>query len=283
MSALAQAKSIESNVFNGVVEALHRQRTQQVDATLHQLRGQLALIYLNAKALHKDYATCQMGLGLAAMGLGNHGEAKRQITNALQLNTADDHIVCNALSALTDMGYVREANALSSSLLPTAKGSRNVLKHMLGCFADTFDFEHAIEVVDAIVNITHPSEPIRAEALSRRPLYEELLRIAKEEKLDHEALLLRIEAVVEALKASRHNVYRVDLLGTMPLATSLHIHVDASSPECAELQYVVVEALIDRFENTAVEVAPITIRSFTGRPDVLSKARPLNLIRSASV
>lgn len=262
MTALAHEATSEGRIFNEVVTLLDRQRNEPIDGPLRELDAQLTSIY-NGSARNVDYGTCQMGLSLIKFGLGDHKEASRLATNALKIAAFEEHVTANAMVLRANMGELDAARETALEGLNRFSSVATVLRQVVNVLADTLDFGASVAAIDLWLRLA-PEQELRASLLSQQALYRQLAQIAEGMSLGPDDLRARAQCAADELKRLGHNIYWLDLHGTGVESVSLDFHVDASPEECAELNFSIADALIERFDDTAMGVVSMSVRSFVG-------------------
>ena len=252
MPVLAQEATAESRIFNEITEILVRQRTEHVGQQLMELRSQLHALYSGPNKANVDFATCQMGLAMAEFGLGDREEALRLASNAVTIASHDMPIVANAQFMFVNMGEIAlalktaEAVCMSSSV-----------------FTSALDFDSAAECLEQALRLGQSGDT-KAEIEKEIRFRREMSAAARSLGFSAADLSDRATCAVEALRSAGRNIYWTALRGHDPGAATLEFFVDADPDVCAELNFVVAEALIGRFEDTAVDLLTMSVRSHEG-------------------
>lgn len=261
MPIFAAASNAEEQIFNEVVHLLVRQRDASVSGALIELKAQLEAIYQRKM---KDVVACQMGLGLANLGLGDHAEAFRLIANAQKIAPGVDYVVGNAIVAFVNMGYFEDALKLANTAVVRFEGDQLVLRAATLALESTLHFEEASQSIDNLLKFA-PDANMQASLVARQALLAQLAARGKHDGFDGDSLMARAQCAVECLKRSGKQIFSIDLRGVHVNSVALELSIDASPQECAELNYVVAEALFDNFEDaTAVDLVTFSVRSFVG-------------------
>jgi tetratricopeptide (TPR) repeat protein len=270
MNKPSAAKTAEGQISNDIILLLERQRTESVTSTLVELRAQLLAIY-NGKS-NKELDTCQVGLALADMGLGDHDEARRLLNNALKIAGDREFVVNNALASFANMGDFTRAHSLAVETLKRYPGAPSILERCRIVFEDTLDFAAS---ADAIVQMLKcGDEQFSVQFLEQRKEF--MLALAsKGEDLNYSAadLTSRAQFVSDVLRKHGRKIYWTALRGTRVSSASLEFFVDAAPEVCADLNYVAAEALFEKFgERTAVDLLPFSVRSHVGMPNLSAQS-----------
>ncbi|MDR3099386.1 MAG: hypothetical protein LBV73_20225 [Paraburkholderia sp.] len=258
----AEDSTAEGRIFNEVIALLDRQREQPVDGALRELQSQLLAIY-SGKSKAFDYATCQMALALLAFGLGDRSEARRQLQNAQKTGGAAEHIASNAPIMLCNMGDLDSAHAAAIEAMNRFMGNPTILRGACMVLKDTLDFHAAAEGFGQLLKIV--ADDGRHEMFTT--CREQMIGLAERADkfgLSGEVLRERAQHVAKALQDANKKIFLVNLRGTNVNSISLEFHVDAPADVCADLNFVIADALIERFDDTAMDVVTMTARSFNG-------------------
>ena len=266
MTILAEQSTAEGRIFNEVIALLERQRDEPVGASLSQLLSQLTAIYMGKNKVF-DYATCQMGLALLHFGLGDHDEARRQTINAMKTGSAEEHIVSNAMVLLCNAGELNLAHDTAKDAAGRFAGNPLILRQAANVLLDTLDFRASAERFENLLQMVG-DEGQRQSFSEKRDQMLSLARHAEELGFSAGSLRDRAQCAVDALRAQNFKTFWVNLRGTKANSVALEFHVDADVETCAELNFVVADALVNQFEDTAMSLITMSVRSFTGRPNV---------------
>ncbi|WLE60221.1 hypothetical protein GIY62_06055 [Burkholderia plantarii] len=263
MTTVQSAVTAEGQIANDIVSLLKRQRHENVDQLLEESRAQLLAIY-EGKG-QKVAAVCQIGLGLAALGLGDHAEAARLTRNAAYIAKADDFVALNAVCAISNMGFFDESHALALQIEGRFAGNPSVLARVNSVFEDTLDFAAAAQSVAMRIRAGDDSVP--RQALEQRQAFmEDLAGRAKQLEYSAEDLRALATHAVQCIQNKGRKVFWTQLRGNRVSSVSLELYIDATPSACAEMNFDVAEALYDKFGNrTGADLLPISIRSHVGR------------------
>jgi hypothetical protein len=265
MTAPEAAKTTEGQICNDIVALLARQKQEIVTPALNELRAQLQHIY-NGKS-NKDIAACQIGLALAALGLGDHQEARRLFDNVLKIAGGDEFVVINTLVGFANIGDLERAHAYALECQTKFTGLPSVLERVNSVLEDTLDFATAADCISHRLKIGDPTHP-EQKLLGRVELLRRLTVQAEHLGYSPADLRARAQYVSTTLQARGRKIYWLNLRGNGVNSVSLEMYVDASPEVCAELNYDVAEALFDKFgDRTGGELVPISIRSYVGHAD----------------
>lgn len=250
------AESAEGLIFNEIVALLTRQQREPVDGPLRELKDQLEGIYASKV---KDIPVCQMGLALANFGMGDHREAIRLADNAVRIAGHVPFVIDNALLVFLNAGYFSRAYELAIETQNWAQGEPETIDRVINVLGVTMDFAAAIRAIEQRLKVRGSTE-------LDKDLFRDLA--AKAERLGYSQsdLLAITECAASTLHSHGRKIYNVDVTGRSVSTVTLEIFVDASVEDCAALSYEVADALFEKFnDKTAVDLMPISIRSFAGQ------------------
>ena len=267
MTILAEQSTAEGRIFNEVVALLDRQRDEPVGGALNELHAQLQAIY-DGKSKDFDVATCQMGLALLHFGLGNHEEAKRQTLNAKRTGGGEEHIASNALVLLLNTGEFLLAHEAAQEAGRRFVGNPTILRQASIVLQDTLDFRASADCIEKLLKMT-TNDVEQAAITVHLDLMQGLAERADELGYSAHSLIERAVCAVEALRSQKHKIFWVQLRGTKVNSVALEFHVDANAETCAELNFVIADALIENFDDTAMDLITMSTRSFAGRPSAM--------------
>ncbi|MGD7150447.1 tetratricopeptide repeat protein [Ralstonia pseudosolanacearum] len=263
MPVLAQEATAESRIFNEITEILVRQRTEHVGQQLMELRSQLHALYSGPNKANVDFATCQMGLAMAEFGLGDREEALRLASNAVTIASHDMPIVANAQFMFVNMGEIALALKTAEAARQRFPGDLEAVCMSSSVFTSALDFDSAAECLEQALRLGQSGDT-KAEIEKEIRFRREMSAAARSLGFSAADLSDRATCAVEALRSAGRNIYWTALRGHDPGAATLEFFVDADPDVCAELNFVVAEALIGRFEDTAVDLLTMSVRSHEG-------------------
>ncbi|MGR9578702.1 hypothetical protein [Pandoraea sputorum] len=261
------ALSAEWNIANDIVAHLRQQQDGDVTAALVELRMQLQKIY-DSKSSDKDIATCQIGLGLAALGLGEHDITRKLLSNAYKIASGAGFVRNNSIVGMTNIGAFKEGNTMAHDALRRYSGEPTTVHHVVNCLKDALDFDGALTAIDQELKMLTNDVAETARVEHEKEFLRSLAGVAQKYGYASGELTERAEFAVNVLRKNRHNVFVVTLNGQSPSTVTLDLFVDASSEECASMNFEVAEALCAEYgDRTGVEVAPVVVRSYAGNPN----------------
>ncbi|MCP3721710.1 hypothetical protein M3I53_00980 [Paraburkholderia sp. CNPSo 3272] len=261
---LAEQTTAEGRIFNDVVALLLRQREENVDSALAQLHAELDAIY-NGKSGNIDYAACQMGLAMINFGLGDHAEAKRYACNALQIGGYAEFVAANAVILFSNMGELDLAHSHALAVAKRFHSHVEVLEQVSSVLVDALDFDASADCQETMLKLV--TDAAEREMISiRGDRLRSLAAHAKDMGYSASALRARAQCAIDALRDAKQNVFVIQLKGTQPSSLALEFHVGADIEACAELNFVVADALVQKFDDTAVDFVTMSVHAYAGAP-----------------
>lgn len=258
------AVTSETALFNSLTDILRRQHTSDVTPELREAQGRLVRMQSDPNVEHGIH---QMALGLVNLGLGSHDEAYRWIKNALKLAAHDEAVVSNALLAYTSMGKYRDAHDEALRFFDRYQGLPGIVNRVASVMLLTSDFENAKRAYECEMKLS-ANDTATLEKLERRVDFTELMMASlAQHGYTSEDMIDRLEFAADFIRSNGRNLFWSEFRGTSPNTVTLHLFVDASAAEAANLGFDLAEALFGKFDGrSGVEVAPIMVRALAGRP-----------------
>jgi hypothetical protein len=264
MTNASTANTAEGMICHEAIDLIVRQNSQPTAAPMAVLRAQLQGIYASKS---KDVPVCQLGLALLAIGLGDHTEALRLLRNLPKIAGNDEFILGNTMVALANMGQFAESQVLARDAFKRFPGVPSILRQVTSVFEDTLDFSAAAESIEHQLKVIGNDDGVKEFLVLRLALSQALSARAKELGYSSSDLLARLESAADVVHSRGRNIHWVAIRGSRAPYAALEMYVNADFDTSAVLSYEVAVALCEKFgERTAVDLLPISIRSFAGRP-----------------
>lgn len=198
---------------------------------------------------------------LIAFATGNRVVVEDQAHALLQTTHANSYYFQNAIIPLISMGSVKLAVQATAQMVQAYPGSKQVLDHAITHATICLQFSKALELIETYnalaVNEFSPYEPELISTLLRSHEMAQALEITEE------SMLARLQTAVDAVRA-----YGVEVLHQSRLV--LHdgtfisqFFVNAPATECANLNFVIADALVENYEDVGAELFSVICRPLT--------------------
>jgi len=263
MQVLAHAATAESRIFNEIGALLLRQRIEPVGRQLQELQGQLERIYNAPNKRNIDLATCQMGLAMTSLGLGEHAEALRLAINACTIAPYEVHVVMNGLALFINMGEFELARKAAGEASRRFQGDLEPILAASLVLAESLDFEAAAECMGQALKLL-PSEPMLSALNQRMRFLQDMATESAALRLGPKDWMDRAQCAVTVLREAGHKLYWTELSGQRLGAVSLQFFVDASPEVCSTLNFTIADILSHAFDETGVDLLTMVARSYEG-------------------
>jgi hypothetical protein len=254
----------------------------EIDELLHEVadilsthrdsNGRLAQIQIRAKRLLQVNGAPRLSalnvLMLTALGLGQTSNV--EMWGGLLFNDqwTEAGMLQNASQAFLHIGSIQKANDVAAALVERYPDSKSALTASARTFQLTLRFSEALEQIRRYDLLAVNEKPEFGER--ERKMLTSSVDLLEGRVLTEEDLSLRLSEAVTAVRSAGSNVCRVGRLVLNDGSFVSHLFVDASAPRCAELNFVIIDALIDKFDDLGSDIFSIACRPFDDYWDTYS-------------
>lgn len=227
--------------------------------------GRLAQIQVRANRLmqngHAPRTQALSVLMLTALGLGQTTNVETWAGLLVNDPWVPAHMQVNASQALLHVGSIQSANDIACALSEKYPDSKSALSTSIRTYQLTLKFSEALELISRYDRLA-VNEKSEFGDRERRMLTSSV-GLLEDYSLSEHDLSLRLSEAVTAVRAEGFNVCRLGRLVLHDGSFVSHLFIDADVSKCAELNFVVIDALIDKFDDVGSGVFSIACRPFS--------------------
>lgn len=224
--------------------------------------GRLAQLQVRANRLMQNGTAPRLQalnvLMLTALGLGQTTNVENWAGLLVNDPWVQVDMLVNASQALLHVGSIQSANNVACTLFEKYPDSKSALSTAIRTFQLTLKFSEALELISRHDRLA-VNEKSEFGDRERRMLTSSVGLLEDYPLTEHD-LSLRLSEAVASVRAEGFNVCRLGRLVLHDGSFVSHLFIDADASKCAELNFVVIDALIDMFDDVGADVFSIACR-----------------------
>jgi hypothetical protein len=224
------------------------------DLALRRVEKQTIALFESKAA---NPAHCHMVLGLVAMMQKDRAKCEKAVKNAIILAPRDSAVLMNGITCLTSMGNTRDAVALIKRMCDQFPDDKEILSYAIIQSHHVLQLSYACTLLCKFdkLAINDPVDLIRV----RKPLLR-AHETAEAYGMPESELLNRLETAIESVRARGLEVERSSSLTLHDGTFHYQLHIDADSTACAETNFHIADALVEKYEDTGIEFFSVVCR-----------------------
>lgn len=205
-----------------------------------------------------DPALCHMGLGLVYYHLSNREESERHLKNAVQLSPGEPIILQNYAVICSSFGNLREANSAVYELASKFPGVKSVIRCAIIQSFNALQINKCISYIDAYRKlVVNEVENLPDALIESVELLEQLI---SDNNVSADHLLDLLETAVQSVRNSGREILFTNSMQLRNGTTMYYLYLDADMDTCTQADWLIADALVDRFDDTGMEYLSIMCR-----------------------
>jgi hypothetical protein len=232
-------------------------------------RGRFAQIQVRANRLMQTGGSPRLlsfdVLMLTAFGLGETNNVEKWADQILSDGWASAGMLGNACQCLVNVGSLLKANAAAEAMVQQFPDVKRALHFAIKTYQLSLQFSKTIELISRY-DLLAVNEVSEFSEKDRRMLSSSVDLMKINSFTDHD-FSERLVQSVSAVRGEGFNVCRMGRLVLDDGSFVSHLYVDAEPSKCAELNFVLIDALIENFDDPGTSVFSITCRPFSDYRD----------------
>lgn len=248
---VAPTPQLESHeLINRLVDAMRSGEISEFE--LRQIQRRAKHLLSQRLAPPED---CYMALAMTAFLDGNRPECEAALHNAIALAPKDQTNIRNAVGCLGGFGSVKEAFDLIYSKCSLFPDDKNFLRCAIMQAQQSLQFEHVPGLVQKYQKLSVNDPYDNAAQLAKSTLA--MKKAAEECGLNDAEMLSRLQTAIDVVRKKGVEIRQTatQVLHDGTFIYNLYVNKDRS--ECAAINFDIADALVDKYEDTGIDIFSI--------------------------
>ncbi len=200
-------------------------------------------------------------LFLTAYAQNNRARAEEHIEAVLELQRVAVEIMQNALTVYQSFGSFRKAVTLMERMIDAFPDTKAAIQSAMMNAQFCCQLSRALELEVRYMNLS-VNDKFEVDQRMHRSTIDgvELLR---QSGLNDSDILARVETAVETVRGAGREVLRTSRFILDDGSYICQLYIDASPTDCAELSFLIADALVEQYADPGASVLSISCRPFS--------------------
>lgn len=218
---------------------------------IQKIRKRIGVLWQKSALLPHEY---HMAMAMSDVLTGKRQNAEAAVRNSLQLAPKDEVVAMNGLSVYARFCCVQEQIDLMHVICDSFPDNKKILRCAIMHAHDVLQFSFAREILAKFDKLAINDS---ASSYPTKPHFMLTLQAAESFGMSDKDLADRLSTAVAAVRNFGNEVRQTTSLTLDDGSIMLHLHIDADYRQCAEANFAIADALVENFEDTAVELVSI--------------------------